>query len=50
MMGEGHTEEALAYFKEVFAADPKWMEVVRRLPASELLDPEPVEPILEAGK
>jgi uncharacterized Ntn-hydrolase superfamily protein len=49
MMSEGHTEEALAYFKEVFAADPKWMEVVRRLPASELLDPELVEPILEAG-
>jgi len=50
MMSEGHTEEAMAYFREVFAADPKWMEVVRRLPASELLDPELVEPILKAGE
>ena len=50
MMSEGHTEEAMAYFREVFKADPKWMEVVRRLPASEILDAELVEPILEAGK
>jgi uncharacterized Ntn-hydrolase superfamily protein len=50
MMSDGHEEQALAYFREVFKADPKWKEVVRRLPASELLDPTLVDPILEAGK
>jgi uncharacterized Ntn-hydrolase superfamily protein len=50
MMSEGQTEEARAYFRAVFAADPKWREVVRRLPPSGLLDERLVEPILEVGK
>ena len=50
MMSEGHSREALEYFKEVFATDEKWMEVVRRLPASGLLDESLVGPILEAGR
>lgn len=47
MMTSGHQEDAHAFFKDVFAADAKWMEVVRRLPASGLLEEEYVEPILE---
>jgi len=50
MITEGHKDEALAYFKEVFKADPKWMEVTRRLPAAGLLAPELVDPILAVGK
>jgi uncharacterized Ntn-hydrolase superfamily protein len=50
MMSEGQKDEALAYFRDVFKANPKWMEVVRRLPASGLLDENLVAPILEAGK
>jgi uncharacterized Ntn-hydrolase superfamily protein len=49
MMTSGRTEDALAYFEEVFTADPKWREVVRRLPASGLLEEKYVEPILRAG-
>lgn len=37
----GKEKEALAYFKEVFARDPKWVEVTRRLPASGLLPDDP---------
>ncbi len=37
MMLGGHEKEALAMFRDVFAADPKWREVVRRLPAAGLL-------------
>jgi uncharacterized Ntn-hydrolase superfamily protein len=33
----GHEKEALDYFKDVFAKNPKWMEVTRRLPAAGLL-------------
>jgi uncharacterized Ntn-hydrolase superfamily protein len=47
MMTSGHEDDARAYFEEVFAAEPKWMEVVRRLPASGLLGEEYVGPILE---
>lgn len=49
MMSEGQEKEALAYFREVFAADAKWKELVRRLPASGLLDENLVEPILKAA-
>ena len=34
---QGSESEALAYFKDVFAADRSWMEVVRRLPQAGLL-------------
>jgi uncharacterized Ntn-hydrolase superfamily protein len=37
MFTEGNETEALAYFKEVFAADKHWVEVVRRLPAAGML-------------
>lgn len=52
MMTSGNEDEALAYFKEVFAADKKWMDVVRRLPASGLLpdDDQLVEKILSVGR
>lgn len=33
----GHEEEALALFEEVFAREPKWTELVKRLPLSGLL-------------
>ena len=36
----GHEKEALGYFKEVFAKNPKWMEVTKRLPAAGLLPDE----------
>jgi len=50
MMSEGNEKEALAFFRDVFAAEPKWVEVVRRLPASGLLDEELVEKILAARR
>jgi len=50
MITAGKEKEASAYFKEVFAADPKWKELVRRLPASGLLDPALVDKVLAAGK
>jgi len=45
-------KEAMDYFRAVFAAEPKWMEVVRRLPRSGFLpdDPELIARILAAGK
>jgi len=46
----GHEKEALAYFKDVFAKNPKWMEVTRRLPAAGLLpDEATVNKILAVG-
>jgi len=33
----GRVEEVLPLFKKVFAREPKWAELVDRLPASELL-------------
>lgn len=47
----GKEKEALAYFKEVFAKEPKWVEVTRRLPASGLLpdDPALMEKIVSAA-
>jgi uncharacterized Ntn-hydrolase superfamily protein len=49
MMSAGKENEAMSYFKTIFASDPKWMEVVRRLPAAGLLDDALVEEILSAG-
>lgn len=37
----GHVDEALPLFKKVFAREPKWAELVDRLPASELLPNDP---------
>ena len=37
----GKVEEALPLFKKVFAREPKWAELVERLPASELLPNDP---------
>jgi uncharacterized Ntn-hydrolase superfamily protein len=50
MISEGKDDEARAYFKEVFAAEPKWKEVVRRLPASGLLDAGLVPKILSSDE
>jgi uncharacterized Ntn-hydrolase superfamily protein len=45
---EGREEEALEVFRRVFAADPRWVRLVPRLPASGLLpdDPAKIERIL----
>lgn len=37
MAGAGRLEEALPLFHRVFAREPKWAELVERLPAAELL-------------
>lgn len=50
MMQGGNVKEALDVFAEVFAAAPKWREVVKRLPAAGLLEERFVEPILGAGR
>lgn len=51
MMTTGNEKKALEFFRSVFAADKKWMEVVRRLPAAGLLpeDEDLVARILGAG-
>jgi uncharacterized Ntn-hydrolase superfamily protein len=41
LISAGKEKEALGYFREVFAKDPKWVEVTRRLPASGLLPDDP---------
>jgi uncharacterized Ntn-hydrolase superfamily protein len=48
---EGREEEALPVFARVFAAEPRWRDLVPRLPASGLLpdDPAAIERILAAG-
>ena len=48
----GREEEAMPIFRDVFAREPIWMELVRRLPASDLLpvDESAVDRILSAGK
>jgi uncharacterized Ntn-hydrolase superfamily protein len=48
----GRETEAIALFRKVFAAEPKWMEVVRRLPRSGFLrdDAELIARILAAGE
>ncbi len=43
----GKTAEALPIFGEVFAAEPSWIELLERLPASELCSEELVRMILE---
>ena len=34
----GQEEEALGNFRQVFAKDPNWVEVIKRLPFADLLD------------
>lgn len=50
MMQAGKESEARHYFDEVFAAAPKWREVVRRLPAAGQLDAKLVPKILGTKK
>jgi uncharacterized Ntn-hydrolase superfamily protein len=51
MMTNGQEEAALEYFAEVFAADERWKEVVRRLPPAGLFpdDAKLIERVLGAG-
>ncbi len=48
----GRLREALPLFRQVFAADRRWLELTPRLPASGLLpsDPELLEAILAAAE
>jgi uncharacterized Ntn-hydrolase superfamily protein len=39
LAGHGQPDEALPLLRKAFAADPAWVELVRRLPAAGLLDP-----------
>jgi len=41
MVSAGQVEEALPLFRKVFAREPKWRELVGRLPASDLLPNDP---------
>lgn len=41
LAANGRAEEALPLFRKVFAAEPRWAELVDRLPASELLPNDP---------
>jgi uncharacterized Ntn-hydrolase superfamily protein len=41
MITSGQEKDGLAYLKDVFAADPNWVEVTRRLPAAGLLPDDP---------
>jgi uncharacterized Ntn-hydrolase superfamily protein len=51
MFTQGKEQQALDYFKEVFKADRKWMEVIRRLPEAGLLpvDDKQLDKILSVG-
>jgi uncharacterized Ntn-hydrolase superfamily protein len=51
MITAGREKEAMPYFREVFAKEPKWVEVTKRLPKSGLLpdDPGLMEKILGAA-
>ncbi len=48
---EGHEDEALDIFRQVFAAEPRWARLVPRLPAAGLLpdDPAKIEKILSVA-
>ncbi|MEM7052270.1 MAG: DUF1028 domain-containing protein [Acidobacteriota bacterium] len=48
----GRRKEALPIFRKVFAAEPRWAELIRRLPASGLLPegPEVMEEILSVAE
>jgi len=51
MIQSGPEDAALAYFRDVFAADEKWREVLRRLPAAGLFpdDDQLIEKILNVS-
>jgi uncharacterized Ntn-hydrolase superfamily protein len=48
----GHVDESLPLFKQVFAKEPRWIELTRRLPGVKLLpeDPAVLEKILSVAK
>ncbi len=52
LVNVNRTEEALPLFRRIFAADPNWAEMTRRLPASGLLpnDPKILQQILAQTK
>jgi uncharacterized Ntn-hydrolase superfamily protein len=52
LAGAGKVEEALPLFRKVFAREPRWAELVKRLPEADLLpkDPELMKRILEAAR
>jgi hypothetical protein len=50
LAGAGRIEEALPLFKQVFAREPKWAELVKRLPAAGLLPREAVPRIVGDGR
>lgn len=51
LFAEGREEEALPIFRDVFAAEPRWVELVQRLPGVGLLpdDPEALKKILSVA-
>ena len=51
LVGADRLEEALPIFEDVFTAEPRWLDLVGRLPASGLLpdDREVLDRITEAG-
>jgi uncharacterized Ntn-hydrolase superfamily protein len=51
MVTAGHEKAGMAYLRDVFRAEPKWVEVTRRLPAAGLLpdDPALMEKLLGAA-
>jgi uncharacterized Ntn-hydrolase superfamily protein len=52
LASNGHLNEALPIFKEVFAKEPRWAELTPRLPGVDLLpkDPEMLKKIMEQAK
>ena len=46
----GRLEQALPIFRRVFAAEPRWKEILRRLPAAGLLAQKRVHAILDGAK
>jgi hypothetical protein len=48
----GHLDQALPIFKEVFAKEPRWAELTPRLPGVDLLpkDPEMIKKIMAQAK
>jgi uncharacterized Ntn-hydrolase superfamily protein len=50
LAGAGKVQEALPLFEKVFAREPKWAELVKRLPAAGLLPKEAVPRILAGAQ
>lgn len=47
LVGQGNEDQALPIFRRIFAADPNWKDLVRRLPAAGLIDEEQARRIVE---